>query len=262
MFADRFYLPELDIIRFVAFFLVFLSHVVPGDMEFYHRAGIPGPAAAAIVSVAAGGAFGVDLFFALSSFLITSLLLRERLLTGNIDVTSFYWRRILRIWPLYFTFLLIVAPLVRGVLPNDVLPARDTVAFALMVGNWAFVFWGYAHSIVGPLWSVSFEEQFYLFWPLFLRRVSHRLPVVLCALWFISAAVRTTLVLTGSMHPQIWCNTIAHLDPIAGGGLLALYANHRQINHSAWLRAALFFCAMGVFALAGRLRLCRSVEPC
>jgi peptidoglycan/LPS O-acetylase OafA/YrhL len=107
---SRFYLPGLDLIRFLAFGLVFLSHVVPGEPEFYRQAHLPDAIATIIVSVAAGGAFGVDLFFALSSFLITTLLTREHHATGVIDVPAFYLRRILRIWPLYFTFLLLVTP--------------------------------------------------------------------------------------------------------------------------------------------------------
>lgn len=246
----RFYLPELDLLRFVAFFLVFLSHTVPGEPEFYQQAGIPGPAATAIVSLAAGGAFGVDLFFALSAFLITSLLLREQLTTGHIDVVSFYVRRVLRIWPLYFIFLLVLAPLIRTAIPGDSLPTRDLVAFALLVGNWAFVLWGYAHSIVGPLWSVSVEEQFYLLWPLLLRRFSGHLTGALLGVWVLSIVTRTGLVLMGAVHPQIWCNTLAHLDPIACGGLLAVLFNKQSLTPGLSLRVALLCCGFGVFALA------------
>ena len=247
-----FYLPELDLLRFAAFFLVFLSHAVPGEAEFYQQAGIAGPFATAIVSVAAGGAFGVDLFFALSSFLITALLLKERDTTGRIDIVSFYWRRVLRIWPLYFTFLLLLAPLVRMVLPGDRLPTRDSVAFALLVGNWAFVMWGYAHSIVGPLWSVSVEEQFYLVWPALLRRFSGHLVHALLGVWLASIATRTALVMMGAANPQIWCNTVAHLDPIACGGLLAVLIRRYDFALRVWARVVLLCCGVGVFALAGR----------
>ncbi len=250
--APRFYLPELDLIRFAAFLLVFLSHVVPGEADFYRQAHLPDAVAMAIVSVAAGGAFGVDLFFALSSFLITTLLLRESQISGTIDVTGFYMRRVLRIWPLYFTFLLVVVPLARHAIPADSFPARDGVAFLLLAGNWAFVLWGYAHTIAGPLWSVCVEEQFYLAWPLLLRRVAPHLPGALLGLWMMSAAVRSVLVMMGSVHPQIWCNTVAHLDPIACGGLLALLADKRAIAPPLWVRAALLCCALVVFALAGR----------
>jgi peptidoglycan/LPS O-acetylase OafA/YrhL len=74
----RHYRPELDVLRFFAFFMVFLSHVVPGDEAFFAQLHIPPGVVSLIIGMAAGGAFGVDLFFALSSFLITTLLLRER----------------------------------------------------------------------------------------------------------------------------------------------------------------------------------------
>jgi len=75
MAMERYYRPELDVLRCFAFLMVFASHTVP-------------------VSTAAGGAFGVDLFFTLSSFLITTLLLRESSVCGALDVTAFYLRRV------------------------------------------------------------------------------------------------------------------------------------------------------------------------
>ena len=109
----RYYRPELDVLRFFAFFMVFLSPVVPGDVAFFTEAHIPSRVANLIISMSAGGAFGVDLFFTLSSFLITTLLLREKEAYGAIAVNSFYIRRMLRIWPLYFFFLLVVAPIAQ-----------------------------------------------------------------------------------------------------------------------------------------------------
>jgi peptidoglycan/LPS O-acetylase OafA/YrhL len=252
LLPSRFYLPELDVVRLVAFCFVFLSHAVPGAPQFYQQAHIPQPLATAIVSLAAGGAFGVDLFFALSSFLITTLLLQERARTGDIHFIPFYLRRVLRIWPLYFTFLLIVAPLARTVIPDDRLPTRDSIAFALLVGNWAFVVWGYAHSIVGPLWSVSVEEQFYLLWPPLLRRFSAHLPGALLGIWLVSILTRSALVLLGAVHPQIWCNSFAHLDAIACGGLLAVVFRKTNIAPASGARVALLCFGVGVFALAGR----------
>jgi len=89
--ARRFYLPELDVLRFFAFFGVFFCHIPP-------YAPLQGP----LVPLYTSGAFGVDLFFTLSGYLLTSLLLRERDQTGDIDPKAFYVRRTLRIWPLYY----------------------------------------------------------------------------------------------------------------------------------------------------------------
>jgi peptidoglycan/LPS O-acetylase OafA/YrhL len=90
---NRFYLPELDSLRFFAFLGVFIAHVSPiSSLRPLY----------ALPIFAAG--FGVDLFFTLSAFLITELLMREKERFGSLNVGAFYTRRILRIWPLYFTY--------------------------------------------------------------------------------------------------------------------------------------------------------------
>src|ERR1700753_1939834 len=96
----RFYQPELDGLRFYAFLGVFICHTLPFDGALYRKFHLPLPALWG--AAAKAGACGVDLFFALSAFLITSLLLRERQETGSVSLPRFYLRRILRIWPLYF----------------------------------------------------------------------------------------------------------------------------------------------------------------
>ena len=224
-----YYRAELDLLRFFAFLLVFMSHVVPGDVAFYGQLNIPRSIAELIIALAAGGSWGVDLFFALSAYLITTLLLRERTELGRVDVRSFYLRRILRIWPLYFVFLLGVLPLIRAYFPGDQMSGKYLLTFALFVGNWACTLWGYPHSIAGQLWSVSIEEQFYLTWPLILRRCADHMVAVACTLLVVALATRGWLVFHGAMHPQIWCNTLARLDPIAGGTLLAVYVRRRTI---------------------------------
>src|ERR1700674_928143 len=97
--TSAFYHPELDVLRFWAFLMVFACHA---STRIYFLPGITGSLGR--LAIRAGGC-GVDLFFCLSAYLITEILLRERRGKGSIDVRSFYVRRILRIWPLYFAFL-------------------------------------------------------------------------------------------------------------------------------------------------------------
>ncbi len=97
MKAERYYKPELDILRLCAFLFVFFTHrmdLAPVDPVKYYWG----------YHVSLVGVFGVPLFFFLSAFLITELLSREHDQFGKISIKSFYIRRILRIWPLYFTF--------------------------------------------------------------------------------------------------------------------------------------------------------------
>ena len=99
----KFYHPELDRLRFVAFFAVFVHHFFPQSHSNYAAIGSLG--AKVLANCVEAGGLGVDLFFCLSSFLITTLLLREFEERGRIDVRAFWIRRILRIWPLYYCFI-------------------------------------------------------------------------------------------------------------------------------------------------------------
>ena len=136
------------------------------------------------------GPYGVTVFFVLSGYLITSILMREYDATGRIDIKAFYCRRILRIFPAFYTFLLFIAFLDwRG----DI--AISLTYFALATAhliNYAQALvltlhlpadGGSGYWFIGHLWSLSMEEQFYWMWPvtllLVLRRHWYGLPLVL-----------------------------------------------------------------------------------
>ncbi|MGA9977970.1 MAG: acyltransferase family protein [Candidatus Sulfotelmatobacter sp.] len=132
---ERFYRPELDCLRFFAFFAVFIFHTLGGgDAAYFAARGVP--FAGLIASAASAGRFGVDLFFFLSAYLITELLLREQEQCRKLDLRFFYMRRILRIWPLYFLGLLIgvLLPLVDS---SQHFPPKYALAFVLNVGELA-----------------------------------------------------------------------------------------------------------------------------
>src|SRR5215203_2612174 len=85
-----FYHPELDVLRFVAFLAVFLHHALPRDPRIYFDKGFSPAVTEWLLAAKAGGSFGLDLFFALSSYLITELLLREYANRGSFSVVAFY----------------------------------------------------------------------------------------------------------------------------------------------------------------------------
>ncbi len=230
----RFYHPELDVLRFAAFFAVFIGHAfagISGGGRDLANNGFPHFIAAPLLSVVESGRFGVTLFFLLSSYLITTLLLREHAASGRLDLKAFYIRRSLRIWPLYFFFLAVcfwVLPALR--LPG--IPSRDKIAFSLFVGNWAVIFhphgWTpqFHYTVFLHLWSVSVEEQFYVFWPLALalfgcNRIRNMAFVLLA-----TATMARILLLSHYAGEKddfrIWFNTLVQLDPIAVGALMAL----------------------------------------
>ena len=248
--SQRFYRPELDTLRFFAFWGVFLFHVVPNDPQFYQAHPIlPHLAVPFVCAVASAGAYGVDLFFALSAYLITTLLVREEEVRGSIDTRAFYVRRILRIWPLYF-FFIAVAALVTVWDKNQHLGWPFVAGYLLLSGNWVYVFLGLPHSIAGPLWSVSIEEQFYLVWPIALRRLSRRqLVFAVIGLLVVANLVRGFLVYSHVLGAAIEYNTLARIDAIALGILVAYFLGSEAPSLSLIRRAALALGSMLLWCL-------------
>ena len=219
----RFYQPELDGLRFYAFLGVFVCHTLPFDGAFYRRFHLPIPWLWG--AVAKSGAAGVDLFFALSAFLITSILLREREETGRISLRRFYLRRILRIWPLYF-LLIALGVVLAHTMAKQSLPWYYVAGYLLFVGNWVHAVFGRPESICSPLWTVSIEEQFYLIWPLLMKMLERRGMIVAAIVTFLLATVsRIGFMLAGSSGGFIYYGSISRCDSLALGILLALFAD-------------------------------------
>jgi peptidoglycan/LPS O-acetylase OafA/YrhL len=253
--APGFYRPELDGLRFFAFLFVFIGHALSNDSTYYTERGMSWTLGHVMAYVVSVGRFGVPLFFVLSSYLITELLIREHAFTGTIDVKRFYLRRALRIWPLYFVFVLTT----YGVLNLD---DRSSAAFSLpylssllfFFGNWAMA-WGWGPSVAdvvsAPLWSVSVEEQFYLTWPLLLVVTGvgnvRRVALVLIGL---AIAVRLGMDLAGTRDTTSWYSTFTWLDSIGAGALLALRLKGRAPSLSAPSRVMLFTAGVGLWLLA------------
>ena len=138
-----------------------------------------------------GGFLGVEVFFVISGYLITSLLLAEWTTTGRVDLPGFWLRRARRLLPALFALLLVVVAFAVVFLPDEVAGLRgDTVSGMLYVNNWYQIFSHKSYfecagrpSLLRHLWSLAVEEQFYLIWPLFfcllMRRPRMALGVVL-----------------------------------------------------------------------------------
>ncbi len=237
--ASRFYHPELDILRFFAFFAVFCHHALPHEFSAYTAIGVPPWLGHWLAGAAATGAFGVDIFFVLSSFLITELLLREKSLLGEVDVRSFYARRVLRIWPLYFAFLILAAAM-QWFVPGQHIGWRAALGFTFLAGNWWIVLHGFPSSVIFPLWSVSIEEQFYLLWPAAVKRAGTAMMLALAVCMLALAnATRLYLGLHHVWETQAWCNTLVQLDPIAAGILIAVLLKGKTPAMGAGASAAL-----------------------
>ena len=243
----RFYEPELDCLRFAAFLAVFVFHA-----RYFLRSALPAVLGSTINVVAGAGAFGVDIFFVLSAYLITELLLRERAKTGDLNVGAFYLRRILRIWPLYF-FFLGISFLLPFFDPSQQFGWKYLTGFSLLAGNWIVILLGVPASMANPLWSVSMEEQFYLCWPPLVKRLSMR-GIVFSAGVMLTMANLTRLLLYLFVDPKnqsIWFNTITRLDPIALGILLAVLLHTKRIEVRGFERPLMFgICCLGLLVVS------------
>ena len=166
------YFPGLHGLRFFAALMVVFSHVEL--LKDYH--GYPNLYATNL-AVYESGRLGVTLFFVLSGYLISYLLLTERRVSGTVSVRNFYIRRVLRIWPLYYLVVFLAFIIIPQIdffdLPkySALLPANFTYTFLLYL----LLLPQLALSIfepvpyAEPLWSIGVEEQFYLLWPLLIK---------------------------------------------------------------------------------------------
>ena len=248
----RFYRPELDGLRFLAFLGVLLNHTMPTDTVSYEASGTPHVVARLLSLFTTSGAYGVDLFFLLSSFLITELLLREHAARGAINAPAFLARRALRIWPLFFTFLLVSAVTDR-LFGHRGLSSGYAVAFLAFVGNWACGLFGWPNSSAAPLWSISIEEQFYLCWPFVIASAGpHRLRTLGLSLLAIAALGRIVTVAAGTDYPAVWVLTPGRLDPIGLGVLLVILLRRWPLAPSTLPRIALAGAGVLVWLLASR----------
>lgn len=168
---DKVFFPNLDGLRFIAFLCIFFSH------SFYSES--PEVLNSAIYHtvryLSKNGILGVNLFFVLSGFLITYLLLDERKKTGKIHIGSFYMRRILRIWPLYYAIVILgfyIVPFVMEKLGEAYLEPTRIEWYIFFINNLFST--KPATAVLGILWSIAVEEQFYLFWPLIIAFVPRK----------------------------------------------------------------------------------------
>ena len=217
--AKSFYRPELDLLRFLAFFPIFFAHLVPMEGQYYGGHHLSAFGGKVVIATAYCGLAGLNLFFVLSAFLISNLLLREREVNGTVNLRAFYIRRILRIWPLYF-FAIALGFCWQFIDPSQHLGRTYIVAFLLLAGNWPFVFLGNTNSFMAPLWSVSVEEQFYLAWPLFLRRLTKR-GMIIFSVGLVLVGGLGVFCLTTRGYPLPEKSTFAQLPSIAIGIVLA-----------------------------------------
>ncbi|MFK4770126.1 acyltransferase family protein [Rhizobium sp. ZW T2_16] len=201
------YIPAIDGLRAVSAFLVFATHA-------YHDK-VP------------GGIIGVDIFFAISGFLITSILLREADRTGTISIRDFYMKRSLRILPaalFFFTFVYLFANGAMGDHGQSASLNFAAAVFSFM--NWLRAFTDYDGNYLAHSWSLSVEEQFYAIWSLvvlvLVRKGSRKtLAPILVATMALIIAWKSYLGISGATPARILNGLDTRADAILIGALFA-----------------------------------------
>jgi peptidoglycan/LPS O-acetylase OafA/YrhL len=233
-------MPELDSVRGLAILLVLFFHGIAPPMNAKLSS-----AGKFILAVSQNGWVGVNLFFVLSGFLITGILIDSRNRRGYFR--RFYTRRALRILPAFYTTLIV-----------------------LLVGGW--ISWRFlALSVLflanstpllgvplqyGPLWSLAVEEHFYMLWPAIIRRVSPvTLILLLTAIFGVTPALRAIdFKLTGAPADFVALYTWFNLDGLALGALLAIWLRQPWFQRKHLLRIAppLLLAGIALFVLVSK----------
>lgn len=237
MYKEKIYFPNLNGLRFIAAFLVIIHHIEQlksiSNIDSYWNE---------VRFIEIIGKLGVVLFFVLSGFLITYLLLIEEFAFRTISIRKFYIRRILRIWPLYFLIII----LAFWLLPNISLFSlpgygKDVIYSNLILKLFLYVifFPNLVVSLLGVvpyashIWSIGTEEQFYLVWPVFLKYLKkYRIYLMLSIIIFYLLFAKFLTSTLSDFLPYkrviyaFWSNF--NIDCMAIGGIYAILLYHKS----------------------------------
>ncbi|MBI3233180.1 MAG: acyltransferase [Bacteroidetes bacterium] len=214
------YFKGLDGIRALAAIGVLISHVFLAQ----HHFGLTKTGSLPI------GRYGVTIFFTLSGFLITYLLITEKEKTSSIKLFPFYIRRILRIWPLYFGFLALCIGSYIFVFNIEPEHINYIFLFVFFLPNIAFNLNLYPQS-TSHLWSIGIEEQFYIFWPLVISKISNLKRFIYIFIIGLIALKIIAILISNATHIKAIESIFSSLkyDCMAIGALFALNINNKRL---------------------------------
>lgn len=232
--AGRVHFMNLDVLRFLAAYFVVILHSFTAWQSNWGNPGFMNNADGSISmfgTVLNRGVnnlgFGVDIFFLLSGFLITYLLLAEREKTGHVDIFKFYVRRAFRIWPLYF-LLLLAGPLMTFFFNTS---SADYAYYFGFLGNFELIQNDRFNPVVSHLWSICIEEHFYLVCPLILAFIpTKKLPQAFLMIVFASILFRYYIFGEPGYASHLYLNTLSRMDTLALGCLFGYMVYFKKIE--------------------------------
>ncbi len=202
-------IPSLDGWRAISISIVVIGHLgkyVP-SLQWWDRYVVNAP-------------FGVTVFFVISGFLITSLLLDERTTRGSISLKNFYIRRCLRIFPVYFLYLIFILAFTDVAAVYGWIPFLHALTFTTNFTTGGPV-------LLGHFWSLAVEEQFYLFWPWVVRRSKRLMTIVALTIIGSSPLFRILDHEIPWLSPYALAPFFKHTDALMVGALLARAAKDK-----------------------------------
>lgn len=237
------YMPGLDGIRAVAVIAIIIYHLNPQWLW--------------------GGFLGVDTFFVISGYLITSLLLTEYHNTGKIELTSFWLRRVKRLIPAVLFLVMGVLVLTLIFMPTEIQKVRaDSIAAIFYVSNWWYImqnvdyFEQFAVQPLKHLWSLAIEEQFYLVFPIvllsllsFIRRLKS-IRIIFLILLVISMITMMVLYVPNENVARVYFGTDTRIQTLLMGVLLALVWPPFQLKAKVNRKMRMMIDTAGVIGLA------------
>ncbi|HEC2175798.1 TPA: acetyltransferase [Staphylococcus delphini] len=237
------YMPGLDGIRAVAVIAIIIYHLNPQWLW--------------------GGFLGVDTFFVISGYLITSLLLTEYHNTGKIELTSFWLRRVKRLIPAVLFLVMGVLVLTLIFMPTEIQKVRaDSIAAIFYVSNWWYImqnvdyFEQFAVQPLKHLWSLAIEEQFYLVFPIvllsllsFIRRLKS-ICIIFLILLVISMITMMVLYVPNENVARVYFGTDTRIQTLLMGVLLALVWPPFQLKAKVNRKMRMMIDTAGVVGLA------------
>jgi peptidoglycan/LPS O-acetylase OafA/YrhL len=237
----KLYFSNLDAVRTIAALMVYAAHAFQPTFQFLP---IKGTFVEKVLMTITSGGTGVLIFFVLSGFLITYLLLTEQKYSGTISVKNFYIRRTLRIWPLYFLVIFFtfgLYPLLKSFAGISTALGSNVVYHIFFLSNFDVInilqhCYGSDARSQNITWSIAVEEQFYLVWPWIVvlvpgRYLIHAIASVIVA----SFAFR---IINHNDVFVLYYHTIAVFMSLAMGGLFAYVCFSRQQVREFFYRSA------------------------